>query len=260
MSTQVVPVGQEQIGSKDFFVCAGPCAVESEKLFKDIADFVISQGARGVRGGVYKLRTNPKSFQGLGLEALTFIKNLRAASKFLFMTEITDPRQRSSLEEVVDIFQVGTRNMFNYELLKELGKTKKPVLLKRGFSARIEEWLLAAEYLASSGNNKIILCERGIRTFETHTRNTLDLSAVAVVKKISPYPVLVDPSHALGDHSLVPTLAKASVAAGADGLLLEVHPRRDEALCDGAQALSFSDFSSLMQDLKRILPCFDKVF
>ena len=258
IKTKPVTVGSLSIGGRGFSVFAGPCAVESGEGFKSIASFVKKEGARGLRGGLYKLRTHPGSFQGLGVKALPFVKKIKSDLGLLFISEITDPRQMASLEEVVDIFQVGTRNMFNYELLKELGKSKKAVLLKRGFSARIEEWLSAAEYLIQYGNKKVILCERGIRTFETKMRYTLDFNAVVYVKQNTPFPVIVDPSHGCGDRSMVPRLARGAVAVGADGLLLEVHPRPEEALSDGKQSLEFEGFSLLMGTLKKILPVFHR--
>ena len=258
MKTKPLTIGSHEIGGKTFTVFAGPCAVESEENFKTIGHFVKKQGVQGLRGGVYKLRTNPKSFQGLGEEALPLVKRVKSELGLLFVSEITDPRQRESLEDVVDIFQVGMRNMFNYELLKELGKSAKAVLLKRNFSARIKEWLLAAEYLIQHGNDRVILCERGIRTFETEMRNTLDFNAVAYIKEKTPFPMIVDPSHGSGDRFLVSSLAQGAVAVGADGLLLEVHSQPDKALSDGQQSLGFEDFSRLMETLRKILPTFNR--
>ena len=256
--SKVISFGKETLDSKKFFICAGPCAIESEELFKKQVSFLKSSGIKAIRGGIYKLRTNPASFQGLRQKAQVFVKKLKQEMDFSFATEVTDPRQIESLNEIADVFQVGARNMFNYDLLKELGKWDKPVLLKRGFSARIKEWLLAADYLAGEGNENVILCERGIRTFETYTRNTLDLSAVAVVKKISPWPVFVDPSHGVGLSDFIAPLSKAALAAGADGLLLETHPNPSEALCDGQQALTFEKFSELLCDLKKIARVFGR--
>ena len=258
MKTKPLIIGSREIGGKDFTVFAGPCAVESGENFKTIGEFVKKQGAQGLRGGIYKLRTNPKTFQGLGEKALPIVKKIKSELGLLFISEITDPRQRESLESVVDIFQVGTRNMFNYELLKELGKSAKAVLLKRNFSARIREWLLAAEYLIQYGNDRIILCERGIRTFETEMRNTLDFNAVAYIKQNTSFPVIVDPSHGSGDRSLVSVLAQGAAAVGADGLLLEVHSQPEKALSDGKQSLGLEDFSLLMKTLKKILPAFNR--
>ena len=251
-------IGPWTFGDSSFIVWAGPCAIESEKQFQETAEFVKKQGATGLRGGIYKLRTNPKDFQGLREDSLSLIQKVKSRINIPFITEITDPRQIEFLGELVDVYQVGARNMFNYELLKELGKTDKPVLLKRSFAARIEEWLFAAEYIAQGRKDRVILCERGIRTFETKTRNTLDFNAVAYIKEKSSFSVLVDPSHGTGDASLVPALAKGAAAVGADGLLVEVHPDPSSALCDSFQALSFEKFGILMKDLRKILPLFGK--
>lgn len=251
-------IGNHKIGSDVFHIWAGPCAVESENQFLKTAEFVKRQGGTALRGGIFKLRTNPKDFQGLREKALPIIQKFKSQTNLLFVSEITDPRQINFLEPLLDIYQVGTRNMFNYELLKELGNRKKPVLLKRAFSAKIQEWLKAADYLIQSGNENIILCERGIRTFETETRNTLDLNAVAYLKKETSFPVFVDPSHGTGQASLVIPMSKAAVAAGADGLLIETHPEPEKALCDSYQALDFKDFEKLMQELKPLLNLFGK--
>ena len=247
-----------KMGPDTFHIWAGPCAIESEEHFLNTANFVKKQGASGIRGGIFKLRTDPKDFQGLREKALPILQKFKKQADLLFVSEITDPRQINFLEPLLDIYQVGTRNMFNYELLKELGKSKKPILLKRAFSAKIQEWLKAADYLIQSGNEKIILCERGIRTFETTTRNTLDLNALAYLKQESPFPVFVDPSHGTGIPSLVIPMSKAAVAAGADGLLIETHPEPDKALCDSYQALSFKAFENLMQELKPLLKLFKR--
>lgn len=253
-------VGNQTIGKKVFHIWAGPCAVESEDQLLKTAKFVQEQGATGLRGGIFKLRTDPKSFQGLGKKVRPIIQKLKSGTRPLLVSEVTDPRQLDFLEPLLDVYQVGTRNMFNYELLKELGKRKKPVLLKRAFSAKIAEWLKATEYILQGGNEKVILCERGIRTFETQTRNTLDLNAVAWLKKESAFPVFVDPSHGTGDSSLVIPMSLSALAAGADGLLLEIHPEPDKALCDSFQALSFPEFEQLLKKLKPMLPLFDKTF
>lgn len=258
MKTKSIKIKNMTIGSDFFHVWAGPCAIESEEQFLTTAEFVKKQGATGLRGGIFKLRTDPKDFQGLGEKSLDIIQKVKSQESLLFVSEITDPRQMGLLEQIIDIYQVGTRNMFNYELLKELGKSKKPVLLKRAFSAKIKEWLKAAGYIIQGGNENIILCERGIRTFETQTRNTLDLNAVAYLKRESFFPVFVDPSHGTGIASLVAPMSKAAVAAGADGLLIETHPQPSEALCDSYQALSFKDFEQLMSDIKHLLPPFGK--
>ena len=258
MRTKSIKIGNVTVGGHWFHVWAGPCAIESEEQFSKTAEFVKQQGGTGLRGGIFKLRTDSKNFQGLGKKALPMIQKVKAQANLLFVSEITDPRQIEFLEPVLDIYQVGTRNMFNYELLKELGKSQKPVLLKRAFSARIKEWLNAADYLIQGGNENVILCERGIRTFETQTRNTLDLNAVAFLKKESSFPVFVDPSHGTGIASLVSPMSHAAVSAGADGLLIETHPEPEKALCDSYQALPFRKFEQLMKSLKVLLPFFGK--
>lgn len=253
MKTKPVTVGKQTVGGENFTLWAGPCAVESFEQFQTIAKFVKLQGGNGLRGGIYKLRSNPKSFQGMGEEACSFVKKIKKSLLLPFITEITDPRQIEILKDTADVYQVGTRNMFNYELLKELGKSKKPVLLKRNFSAKIKEWLFAADYIVKSGNSQVILCERGIRTFETDMRNTLDYNAVAYIKKHTAFPIVVDPSHGSGSPALIPALSKAAVAVGADGLLIEVHNEPEKALCDGYQALTFNEFSELVKNLKAFL-------
>lgn len=256
--TSPVQILSQTLSNSSFSVWAGPCAIESESQFKTIYDFVLKKGASGVRGGIYKMRTDSQNFQGLQAKAIPLVKKFKSAyPQTPFISEITDPRQLEHFQEV-DILQVGTRNMFNYELLKELGKSQKPVLLKRSFSARIEEWLKAADYIAREGNSNIILCERGIRTFETAYRNTLDLNAVAFLKKETSFPVFVDPSHGTGDHSLVSSLCQAAIATGADGLLIETHNDPLKALSDSQQALSFESFEALMKDIQKILPIFNR--
>ena len=233
-----------------FTVMAGPCSIESKEQFESIVKFLKTQGIAVIRGGIFKPRTNPKDFQGLREKAFPIVKEVKEKEDFLFVTEITDARQIEKLMTVTDIFQVGTRNMYNYDLLKELAHVKRPVLLKRNFSASIKEWILAAKYL--SPNNQIILCERGIRTFETAYRNTFDINAVSYLKHNNDYPVFVDPSHATGNKILVSDIAKSALAVGADGLLIEVHNEPEKALSDGAQALNFNQFSLLMKDLKKL--------
>lgn len=210
-------------------------------------------GATALRGGIFKMRSRADSFQGLGADALAIAQRVKQEVQLPFVCEITDPRQIDCLSEVVDVFQVGARNMHNYELLKELGKGRKPVLLKRGLAAYLDEFLLAAEYISRGGNEQILLCERGIRTFETSTRNTLDLSAVPYLKQRCPFPVIVDPSHATGLRELVIPMSLAAAAAGADGVIVEVHPQPENALSDGRQALTLEDFQILVPKLKRIL-------
>jgi 3-deoxy-7-phosphoheptulonate synthase len=250
--TQVVSVGDIAIGAGKFTVIAGPCSIESHDLFSETAQAVKKRGAVLLRGGVWKMRTSPQAFQGLGASAFDFIKEVLQQTGLSFVAEITDPRQMELLEPIVSMYQVGSRNMHNYALLRELGQSKHPVLLKRGFAAYVDEWIKAAEYVHVGGNPNVILCERGIRTFETATRNTLDLNAVAYIKSRTSFPVIVDPSHAVGVRDLVSPLALAAAAVGADGIIVEVHPRPAQALSDGPQALTFDDFQLLMQQLEKI--------
>jgi len=247
-----VQVGQQLIGGNQLTIIAGPCSVESEEQLLTIAAGVKDAGAKLLRGGAYKPRTSPYGFQGLKEEGLKLLLKAKKSTELPIVTEVISPELVEIVQEYTDVFQVGARNMQNFELLKELGKTTKPVLLKRGASATIEEWLLAAEYILSEGNEKVILCERGIRTFEKYTRNTLDLSSVPVVKKLSHLPVMVDPSHAAGKRDLVIPLAKAAIAVGADGLIVEVHDQPEVALSDAAQQLTLPMFNELMEDLKVI--------
>ncbi len=248
----VIDVGGVAIGGKKLQVIAGPCSVETQEQVTEIAKSVKLGGAALMRGGAFKPRTSPYSFQGLKEVGLEYLKNARKETGLPIVTEIMSPYMIEKFVEDVDLIQVGARNMQNFELLKELGKTNKPILLKRGLAATIEEWLMAAEYIMSEGNEKVILCERGIRTFETYTRNTLDVSAIPAVKKLSHLPVIVDPSHAAGMWWMVEPLAKAAVAVGADGLLIEVHNNPEAALCDGAQSLRPERFAQLMQELRGI--------
>jgi 3-deoxy-7-phosphoheptulonate synthase len=250
--TQVVSVGDVAIGAGKFTVIAGPCSIESHDLFSETAQAVKKRGAVLLRGGVWKMRTSPQAFQGLGASAFDFIKEVLQQTGLSFVAEITDPRQMELLEPIVSMYQVGSRNMHNYALLRELGQSKHPVLLKRGFAAYVDEWIKAAEYVHVGGNPNVILCERGIRTFETATRNTLDLNAVAYIKSRTSFPVIVDPSHAVGVRDLVSPLALAAAAVGADGIIVEVHPRPAQALSDGPQALTFDDFQQLMQQLEKL--------
>ena len=252
----------QKIRIKDFVldenslaVMAGPCSIESTEQFETIVKFLLSEGISVIRGGMFKLRTNPQDFQGIREKAFPIVKDLKKKENFLFISEVTDPRQIEPLMDFVDIFQVGARNMYNYDLLKELSLKKCPVLLKRSFSATIKEWILAAQYLSE---NKVILCERGIRTFETAYRNTFDINAIAYLKKNYSYPVFADPSHATGNHSMVSEISKAASVAGAHGLLLEVHNNPQKALSDGQQALSFDQFSLLMKELKLLAKVLDK--
>jgi 3-deoxy-7-phosphoheptulonate synthase len=247
-----INVNGRLIGGKKIQVIAGPCAVENKTVLMAIAAKVKEAGAGFIRGGAFKPRTSPYTFQGLGEEGLKYLAEARAKTGLPVVTEIMDPRDMEILNEYADIIQIGTRNMQNFRLLLEVGISTKPVLLKRGLSATIKEWLMAAEYIMSRGNQNVILCERGIRTFETATRNTLDLSAIPVLKKLTHLPVFVDPSHGVGKWDLVAPMAKASVAAGADGLIIEVHTNPEEALSDGEQSLRPGDFKKLMKDLQPI--------
>lgn len=258
MKSKTIKIKNKIIGDDYFHIWAGPCAIESEEQFLKTAKNIQKQGATGLRGGIFKLRTSSKNFQGLGIHSLDIVQKTKAQIDLLFISEITDPRQIEFLDPILDLYQVGTRNMFNYELLKELGKSRKPVLLKRAFSAKIKEWVQATDYLIQGGNEDIILCERGIRTFETQTRNTLDLNAVAFLKKEYPFPVFVDPSHGTGMAKLVPPMSLSALSAGADGLLIEVHPEPAKALCDSEQALTFKEFENLMQKLKSLSHFFNK--
>lgn len=251
--TRKVQVGPVTIGDGSFCVIAGPCSIESFDQFLTTAQSVKKAGAVLLRGGVWKLRTSAHTFQGLGNEAFNFIKEVLAISGLKLVSEVTDPRQIEQLDEFVEMYQVGSRNMHNYSLLKELGKTKKPVMLKRGFAAYVDEWIKAAEYIAVGGNQNVVLCERGIRTFETTTRNTLDLNSVLYVKDKTDFPVIVDPSHAIGMREYVPQLALASAAVGADGVIVEVHPNPEMALSDGRQALTLNDFEQMMQKMEKVL-------
>lgn len=251
-ASTVVMVGDIEFGNLPVVMIAGPCAVENrEQLFKTAAG-VSKEGARILRGGAFKPRSSPYNFQGLGDEGLILLKMVREEFGLPVVTEVMDTRKVETVARYADMLQVGSRNMQNYPLLKEVGLSGKPVLLKRGMMATIEEFLLAAEYILNQGNEQVILCERGIRTFETTTRNTLDLSAVPMLKKLSHLPVIVDPSHGTGLRWMVPAMAKAAVAVGADGLILEVHHDPENALCDGYQSLSLSEFGELMSDLKKI--------
>ncbi len=248
----VVQVNGLKIGGDRVVVMAGPCAVENFDLLYSIAKSVKKAGADVLRGGAYKPRTSPYSFQGLGEEGLKYLVEVKKRTGLPIITELMDIRDLEIVERHADIIQIGARNMQNFDLLKEVGRAKKPVLLKRGMAASVKDWLLSAEYILQNGNFNVILCERGIRTFETETRFTQDVSAIPVIKSLSHLPVMVDPSHAAGRWGLVPALARAAVAAGADGLLIEVHSKPEEALCDGPQAMLPEKFSKLMQELKRI--------
>jgi 3-deoxy-7-phosphoheptulonate synthase len=239
-------------GDRKIAIIAGPCSVEGKKEIIEIAKKVKEAGADALRGGAYKPRTSPYAFQGLGEEGLKYLAAAREETGLPVVTEVMDTRDVDLVTKYADVLQIGARNMANFNLLREVGKTKKPVLLKRGPGSTIKELLMSAEYIISEGNKNVILCERGIRTFETATRNTLDLNAVPVIKKLSHLPIIIDPSHGTGEWDLVPAMSKASIAAGADGLLIEVHPQPDEALSDGAQSLKPETFVELMQELKLV--------
>jgi 3-deoxy-7-phosphoheptulonate synthase len=247
-----VKVNGVEIGGREVVIIAGPCAVESMEQLVETAVSVRNSHAKILRGGAFKPRSSPYSFQGLGEEGLKMLRGISNKTGLPVVTEVMDTRQVELVCRYADMLQVGSRNMQNYPLLKEVGMSGKPVLLKRGMMATIEEFLLAAEYILSQGNEQVVLCERGIRTFETSTRNTLDLSAVPMLKHLSHLPVIVDPSHGTGLRWMVPAMAKAAVAAGADGLIMEVHYKPDQALCDGHQSLSLPEFSQLMSDLKKV--------
>ena len=251
----VIDVGGVQIGGKKLAVIAGPCSVETPEQIEGVAQAIKAAGATMLRGGAFKPRTSPYSFQGLQDKGLDMLCQAGKKAHLPVVTEIMSADKIDLfLEDNVDIIQIGARNMQNFELLKAVGKTRKPVLLKRGLSATIEEWLMSAEYIMAAGNPRVILCERGIRTFETYTRNTLDLSAVLAVKHKSHLPIVVDPSHATGKRWMVEALSKAAIAAGADGVMIEVHNNPDKALCDGAQSITPDMFARLMDSLRQLAP------
>jgi 3-deoxy-7-phosphoheptulonate synthase len=248
----IVNVNGVKVGGSQITVMAGPCAVESREQLFETAKSVKERGARILRGGAFKPRSSPYKFQGMGEDGLKLLREVRDETGLPLVTEVMDTRQVELVAEFADLVQIGSRNMQNFPLLKEVGMCGKPVLLKRGMMATIEEFLLAAEYILYHGNDQVILCERGIRTFETSTRNTLDLSAVPMLKSLTHLPVIVDPSHGTGIRWMVPAMAKASVAVGADGLIMEVHYMPEEALCDGHQSLDLSEFHQLMIDLRKV--------
>mgnify|MGYP006053781249 FL=1 len=248
----IVDVLGNKIGGGNLGIMAGPCSVESEEQIIEIAKSVKKSGANFLRGGAFKPRTSPYSFQGLELDGLKLLKKAKEATGLPIVTELMSTDYIDEFVENVDVIQIGARNMQNFDLLKQVGRTKTPILLKRGLSASIEEWLMAAEYIMAGGNDNVILCERGIRTFETATRNTLDLSAIPVIKRLSHLPVIVDPSHATGYWYLVEPLAKAAIMAGADGLMVEVHNDPKNALSDGQQSIKPESFEKLMNEIKRI--------
>ncbi len=245
----VVSIGEAgvKIGGGEFCVFAGPCAIEDEEQLVSTAKAVQAAGAKVLRGGAFKPRTSPYSFRGMGEDGLKLMATARAETGMPVITEVMSERDVELVERYSDVIQVGARNMQNFALLDQVGKTRKPVMVKRGFSATYEDWLLAAEYVMAGGNEDVILCERGVRTFETFTRNTMDINAMPVIKRLSHLPIVADPSHATGKWYLVSPVACASVAAGADGLIIEVHPNPDTAMSDGAQSLTFENFAALME-------------
>lgn len=254
----IIKIGDVTIGGSEIQIMAGPCAIESRKQAFEIAEIVKRSGAKIMRGGAFKPRTSPYAFQGLGEEGLKILKEAGDAHGLKIITEVMEPGNVELVAKYSDILQIGTRNMQNFPLLMEVAKTDKPVLIKRGLSATIEEWIMAAEYVLKGGNSQVMLCERGIRTFETHTRNTLDLSAVVAAKQLTHLPIIVDPSHGTGKWKLVGPMALAAVAAGTDGLIIEIHPRPSEALCDGSQSLTEENFIKLFDKVKVIAKAMDR--
>lgn len=247
-----------EFGGPGVVVIAGPCSIESESHLLNTGREIAAHGAVLLRGGVFKMRTNAASFQGIGEPAFEFLPRAKSAIGLPLVCEVTDPRQIEMMLATVDMFQVGSRNMYNYELLKELGRTDRPVLLKRAFAATVDEWVNAADYVVRGGNDRVVLCERGIRTFETTTRNTLDLNAVAWLKAHTSFPVVVDPSHGTGRRELVIPMALAGIAAGADGIICEVHPVPDQALSDSAQAIDFKMFEELVRKSRAVAASLDR--
>ncbi|MEX2116045.1 MAG: 3-deoxy-7-phosphoheptulonate synthase [Bacteroidota bacterium] len=248
----IIQVGEVKIGGNDVVIIAGPCSVESEKQIFTVAEHVSRAGARLLRGGAFKPRTSPYSFQGMGEEGLKFMRSAADAYGLKVVTEVMDKSEIALVERYADVLQVGARNMQNFTFLKELGKASKPVMLKRGLAATIEEWLMSAEYILSGGNSNVFLCERGIRTFETATRNTMDIGAIPVIKRKSHLPIIADPSHGIGIRDKVIPMARAAVAAGADGLMIEVHNDPDHAKSDGAQSLFPDQFEQMMREVRII--------
>ena len=256
----IVDVSGIPVGGGHMAMIAGPCSVESEEQVIDVAKAVKEAGANMLRGGAFKPRTSPYSFQGLGLEGLEMLCRAKEETGLPIVTELMSGEYLDIFDEKVDLIQIGARNMQNFDLLKQLGRTKRPILLKRGLNATYEEWIMSAEYIMASGNENVILCERSVRTFETYTRNTLDLQAIPVLKKMTHLPVVVDPSHAGGKWWLVDTMAKAALAAGTDGLMIEVHNNPDCALCDGGQSLKPEKYAVLLEQLRRIAPIVEKTW
>jgi 3-deoxy-7-phosphoheptulonate synthase len=248
----VIRLAQGTFGDREFTIIAGPCSVEDEAMIVRTAGWLMDHGIRFLRAGAFKPRTSPYAFQGLGVEGLEMLARAREKTGIGIVTELMDTENAGAVEEVADVIQIGARNMQNFSLLRRVARARQPILLKRGMAATLEEWLMSAEYLLSGGNYNVILCERGVRTFSDHSRNTLDLSVIPPVKALSHLPILVDPSHGTGKRDYVPPMALAALAAGADGLLIEVHPDPDHALSDGAQSLDFERFGRLLDQLRRL--------
>jgi 3-deoxy-7-phosphoheptulonate synthase len=248
----IVDVDGVKIGGREFVVIAGPCAVESEEQLLETAWAIQKAGAKILRGGAFKPRASPYSFQGLGREGLRLLAKAREATGLKVVTEVTDPADIGLVSDHADILQIGSRSMSNFALLRKVGRTKKPVLLKRGMAAKIDELLLAAEYVLAGGNPNVILCERGVLGFDAHTRNTLDISCIPVVKELSHLPIIIDPSHAAGSSQYITPLSRAALAVGADGLIIEVHPRPETALCDGKQSITPEHFADLMEEIRAL--------
>ncbi len=254
----IITLPQAKISEKTFTVIAGPCSVESEAITLQTAEFLLKQGVKLLRAGAFKPRSSPYSFQGHGLEGLKTLTRVRDQTGIGIVTEVMDTEHAAAVEDASDILQIGTRNMQNFSLLKRVGKCRKPVILKRGLSATLEEWLMAAEYILAGGNDQVILCERGVRTFSDHSRSTLDLSVIPPAKQLSHLPIIVDPSHSTGKRAHVPAMSLAAMAAGADGLLLEIHPDPDHATSDGAQTLDFVTFEKLLAKLRQFAPLLNR--
>jgi 3-deoxy-7-phosphoheptulonate synthase len=250
----VIDLPQGKIGPGTFTVIAGPCSVENEAMILKTAEFLVANGIKFLRAGAFKPRTSPYAFQGMGLEGLKVLQKAREKTGIAIVTELMDTEHAAAVEEAVDVIQIGTRNMQNFSLLKRVSQTRKPVLLKRGMSATLEEWLMAAEYVMAGGNYRVILCERGVRTFSDHSRNTLDLSVIPPARSLSHLPIFVDPSHGTGKRSYVPAMSLAALAAGADGIIVEAHPEPDKAMSDGAQSLDFKGLQALMGSLRQMAP------
>jgi 3-deoxy-7-phosphoheptulonate synthase len=248
----VIELAQAKVGPGTFTMVAGPCSVENEAMVLKTAEFLMSRGVRLLRAGAFKPRTSPYAFQGMGVEGLQILKRVRERTGIGIVTELMDTEYAEAVEDAADVIQIGTRNMQNFSLLKRVGKCRKPVLLKRGMSATLEEWLMAAEYVMAGGNYQVILCERGVRTFSDHSRNTLDLSVIPPARALSHLPIFVDPSHGTGKRAYVPAMSLAALAGGADGLLIECHPDPDRAMSDGAQSLDFAGAEKLLGQLRKL--------